>query len=165
MKNTKKLLIILFVSFSITLLANDDINSTTKTYKNIDIQKVFNIVKTIYRSSSTEYIFDTSWDKLNISKRSVSMFPDIQIQIDTIILSSLPTQDNNGSIIQLETFKTVGETKKELFQTAITQKLLWNRIEYGLGMTQDWLDCQTSFTTILIANEPLCTIDKTQLQP
>lgn len=162
-KNIK--LFILLLSFCTIIMANEDQNTSVRTYQNTDIQKVFNIVKTIYNNSSTDYIIDTSWDKLIISKRSTSGFLDITIQIDTIIVLSLPNDDNNSTKIELETFKMIDEVKKPILNTSLTHKLLWNRIDYSLGKNDNWIDCQTSYETILLSNSPLCTIDKSILKP
>jgi hypothetical protein len=153
--------------FILTCFANaaEDTNSSKRTYNHIDEQKVFNLIKKIYKTASSRYIIDTSWDKVVISKRTTQGFLDLDVKIDFITLKIIPQEDQNISEFEFTAYSEINEKKTFELPDSILHKIFWNRIEYALGIDTQWIDCKTSFTAILLTQNPLCTIEKNQLSP
>lgn len=146
----------------IVFASESNINYSSKSYTNIDEQQVYNIAKKIYKQSSKDYIIDTSWDKLHISKRSTSGFVNIEISIDNLVLTTVVEKDSNTTNFKLEIYNQTGEKITPVNPDDYIYTLFWNRIEYATKMTQEWIDCK-SFQTVFLSTHPLCTISKEQL--
>ena len=147
----------------IVFASENNINQSSRTYSNIDEQKVYNIVKKMYYNNSKDYIVDTSWDKLHISKRSTfGFFLDIEMSIDNLILTTTVNKDSNSTNFKLETYNQTGEIIKPIRTNNFLHTIFWNRIEYASKLTDNWIDCK-SFYDILLLVHPLCTINKEQL--
>jgi len=146
----------------IVFASENSINYSSKSYINIDEQEVYNVAKKIYKKSSKNYIIDTSWDKLHISKRYTSGFINIEISIDNLVLTTIVDQDSNTTNFKLEIFNQTGEKITPVKSNDYVYTLFWNRIEYATKLTQDWIDCK-SFQTVFLSTHPLCTISKEQL--
>lgn len=162
----KYLYLLLFCLFlNVSLVVGDDLNVSTKTYQNIDEQKIFNIIKKIYREDSTDFVIDTSWDKLHIMERSANVFLIIGgLQVENIILSVVPAEDKNKTQMRLEIFSMIEDEKYLTQPDSIAHKIFWNRIDYALGVDENWLYCDKNFDSILHVAYPYCDIDKDELK-
>ena len=158
-------LLLLCLFLNVSLFSNDDLNVSAKIYQKIDEQKIFNIIKKIYREESTEYIIDTTWDKLHIMERSTNAFLTIGMQIDNIILSVVPTEDKNKTQMHLEIFTMIEDEKTLTPPDSLAHKIFWNRIDYALGLDENWLYCDKNFDSILHVAYPYCDIKKDELLP
>lgn len=159
------LLILLGFSFS-SVNAEESISSV-RTYSHFDEQKAFNLVKKIFRTHSSEkYIIDTSWEELHITERSASGYFNLTTTINHLVLKVEKTMDHNHSIMHLELYKTsdTDEIKHYIPANEFSHELLWNRLEYGLGLNNEWINCFT-LSEFLSFTYPLCAIDKESLQP
>lgn len=158
-------LLLLCLFLNVSLFSNDDLNVSAKIYQKIDEQKIFNIIKKIYREESTEYIIDTTWDKLHIMERSTNAFLTIGMQVDNIILSVVPTEDKNKTQMHLEIFTMIEDEKTLISPDSLAHKIFWNRIDYALGLDENWLYCDKNFDSILHVAYPYCDIKKDELLP
>jgi hypothetical protein len=158
-------LLLLCLFLNVSLFSNDDLNVSAKIYQKIDEQKIFNIIKKIYREESTEYIIDTTWDKLHIMERSTNAFLTIGMQVDNIILSVVPTEDKNKTQMHLEIFTMIEDEKTLTPPDSLAHKIFWNRIDYALGLDENWLYCDKNFDSILHVAYPYCDIKKDELLP
>lgn len=158
-------LLLLCLFLNVSLFSNDDLNVSAKIYQKIDEQKIFNIIKKIYREESTEYIIDTTWDKLHIMERSTNAFLTIGMQVDNIILSVVPTEDKNKTQMHLEIFTMIEDEKTLTPPDSLAHKIFWNRIDYALGLDDNWLYCDKNFDSILHVAYPYCDIKKDELLP
>ena len=158
-------LLLLCLFLNISLFSNDDLNVSIKTYQNIDEQKIFNIIKKIYKDNSKDFIIDTSWDKLHIMERSTNIFLTIGMQVDNIILSVLPTKDKNTTKLSLEIFSMIEDEKNLVLPDSQAHEIFWNRIEYALGLGEEWIYCDKNLNSILHIAYPYCDIKKDKLVP
>jgi len=152
--------------FFSTTNAEDNVSSV-RTYTQLDEQKAFNLIKKIFRMHSLEkYIIDTSWEEVHITERSASGYFNLNTTIDHLVLRVEPTTDQNQTVMHLELYKTsdTEETKDYLPINDSSYELLWNRLEYGLGLNSEWISCFT-LSRFLSFERPLCAIDKESLQP
>jgi hypothetical protein len=142
----------------------EDLNASIRNFSHIDEQKVFNIVKKIYKNSSKEYIIDTTWDELKISQRLSHGYFNLDVATNNISLKILPSKDLKSTRYELQIYSIKNEKTKFITPDSMLHKLFWNRIEYALGLDNSWIDCKTSFMTIFLTLEPLCLIHKEQLK-
>lgn len=158
---------LLLLGFSFSAVNAEDSVSSIRTFTHFDEQKAFNLIKKIFRSHSMEkYIIDTSWEELHITERSASGYFNLNTTINHLVLKVEKTMDHNHSIMHLELYKTsdADEVKHYVPVNEFSHELLWNRLEYGLGLNNQWINCFT-LSEFLSFEYPLCAIDKESLQP
>lgn len=150
---------------SATVNASEDVNSSIKLYTNVDEQKIFNIVKKIYHNDASKYIVDTSWDKLKISSRSTYGFFDLDVKVETLELSITPSKDQNTTEYKLMMYSDIDDKIDFISPNSLIHELFWNRVDFALGISSEWIDCKTSFNTMLLTQTALCHIEKDQISP
>ncbi|MFT7004787.1 MAG: hypothetical protein ACJAWW_002152 [Sulfurimonas sp.] len=165
MKKYLSLFYLISLLFNFTLFANDDLNSSVNSYTNIDEQKVFNTVKEMYEKMSPDFIVYTTWDQLHLMKRSTFGFLNIDIKVDNILLSYLPSKDKNTTNIKLEIFQTNQYETKVTDTNPFAYELFWNRLEYALGKTDKLIDCTYEPKANMFVHNPLCKMEKESFLP
>lgn len=165
MKKYLSLFYLLSLLFNFTLSANDDLNSSIKSYANIDEQKVFNIVKEMYEKISPNLVVDTTWDQLHLMKRSTFGFFNIDIKVENVLLTYLPSKDKTITNIKLEIFRTNQDEEKVANTNPFIYKLFWNRLEYALGKTDKLMDCTYEPESVMFVHNPLCKMEKESFLP
>lgn len=166
--NQKKFILHLFLYFfPLWLFATQDNNASMRTYLHVDEQKAYNVIKKIfYLNGSHKYIVDTTWDKLHIMERTAFGYVNLNTTINHLALEVIPTPNQDETTMRLEFYTTSDEddTKHFIASDYLIHTLLWNRIEYGLGISNTWIDC-LNFSGLFSYWHPLCAIDKQSLQP
>lgn len=154
-----KNLIFLLLLFPLILISDDKANYSVKTYQH-DHQHIFNIAKKLFHGDSEEeFIIDTSWNKLQATKRSLSggLF-------NLVVAQTIYTLDanvtNDATIFSLSIYTQRSDKKKQYIdKKSIYHTLFWNRLEYALGLSE-WINCGNSFKN----HKFLCKIDKKALK-
>jgi hypothetical protein len=155
-----KKLIFLILCFSLS----EAKDFSSRDYNSIDEQQVYNVIKKIFASSNQKNITDTNWSTLHISQRSTTGYINIDVLIKNILLTTHYNSDNETKNISLEIFSTVNDENTFLPSEHILHSIIWNRIEYALGLEDNWMTCTNSFNDISHINNSLCTIDKNALR-
>lgn len=123
-----------------------------------DEQRVFNIMKKIFRHNGDTYIVDTTWDRLEIIQRSIKGYLDVDVITEHIVL----TYEADEQYFRLELFTQAGDEKELYSDTHAIYNLIWNRLEYALEINDTWESCFTLRLNNLAY--PLCKIDKEALK-
>lgn len=152
--NMKRLL---FLILCFSLLEAKDISS--REYNTIDEQLAYNAIKRIFVSNDSETIVDTNWSTLHLTKRSTTGFIDITTSIDNILLATKYNNDTNTKTINLKIFTTVDEINSSISSNSFLYTLMWNRVEYALGIDDNWIDCIYSLNGLFYISNPLCSVD------
>ncbi|MDD3344521.1 MAG: hypothetical protein PHR87_13210 [Sulfurospirillaceae bacterium] len=163
----KKILLLFFklsLVFHISLYAIEDQNSSTQQYYVVDEQVAYNVIKKVFRNYDSETIIDTNWSSLHLSTRTTIGYIDMQVLVNEIVFTTKHLTDTNTKEIRLEIFSTINDKKHPLPADDFLYRLFWNRIDYALGISTDWLECFPSFEGTLYYQHPLCTISKEELQ-
>ena len=162
-----KLFSIFFISaflLTLQLLAEDEIeqdnNISIKTYTIDNDQELFNSIKRVFYSAKHEHILDTNWTSLEMSKRVTTGFIDIDVEVQNVVLSSKALDENGTKELSLEIFTTKNDEVTYFKSDSFLHKLFWNRLEYILGIKDEWINCNFKLETIVYPNHILCDADK-----
>lgn len=165
--NIMKLFSIFFISaflLTLQLLAGDEIeqdnNISIKTFSIDNNQELFNSIKRVFYSAKHEHILDTNWTSLEMSKRVTTGFVDIDVEVQSVILSSKNLDENGTKELSLEIFTTQNDEVTYFKPDSFLHKLFWNRLEYILGMKDEWINCNFRLETIAYPNHILCNADR-----
>ena len=149
---------------TLPLLAQESLSSSKK-YSGVDEQLVYNVIKRIFFSSEHKSIIETSWSALHVSKRDTSGYLNIKIVEDDIVLTTKYLDMSEEKEMTLEIFSLVDDEKSYLNGDAFLHKLLWNRVEYALGIQEKWINCMFTIQALPYINHPLCKNTKEKILP
>jgi hypothetical protein len=152
-----KKLLFLILCFSLTLAAKD---ISSRDYDSIDEQLAYNAIKKIFVLDDHETIVDTNWSTLHISKRSTTGYTDIAVSVENILLTTKYYNDSDSKKMTLEIFTTVNDKDSFVSSDSFLHTLLWNRVEYAVGIDDNWIECIYSIKGLFYLNHPICSIDK-----
>ncbi|MCK9490498.1 MAG: hypothetical protein M0Q24_00290 [Sulfurimonas sp.] len=159
MKKIATFLITLFLLTS-ELLAENNIkeneNISIKTFNISDEQELYNSLKKIFFSSEHKNILDSGWRGLHMSKRVTSGFIDIDVEVQNVVLSSKPIDKNGTKEFTLEIFTTQNDEVTHFKPDSFLHRLFWNRLEFILGLEDEWIDCHHMFEALGQNNHLLC---------
>ncbi|MDD2450070.1 MAG: hypothetical protein PHS42_11780 [Sulfurimonas sp.] len=162
-----KLFSIFFISaflLTLQLLAEDEIeqdnNISIKTFTIDNDQELFNSIKRVFYSAKHEHLLDTNWTSLEMSKRVTTGFVDIDVEVQNVVLSSKALDENGTKELSLEIFTTQNDEVTYFKSDSFLHKLFWNRLEYILGIKDEWINCNFKLETIVYPNHILCDADK-----
>lgn len=122
--------------------------TSTREYS-VHEQDVFNIVKKMFHAEgSGEYIIDTSWHNLTLSKREL-LYSPFSIEIKKIIYELHADEVNEKNIaLRLKISAQREERLKEYYEKeSFLHHIFWNRIEYALGLAP-WYECSVDQKSI-----------------
>ena len=111
-------------------------------------------MKKIFRQDGDRYVIDTTWDRLEIIQRSIKGYVDIDVVSEHIVL----TYEADEQRFRLDLFTQVANEKEPYSNTHTLYNLIWNRLEYALGISDTWESCFVLRFNNLA--RPLCKIDK-----
>jgi hypothetical protein len=162
-----KFLSIIFTSvlfLSSQLIAVDtieqDTNASIKVFNIDDKQELYNSIKRVFFTSQHEHILDTNWTALHISKRATTGYIDIDIEVQNIILSTKTLDENGSKELSLKIFTTQNDEITNYKPDSFLHTLFWNRLEYILGINDEWINCNFSLKAMLYRNHILCNANK-----
>jgi len=136
------------------IVKNDNIS--TKIFKIDDKQELFNSLKRVFFSSEHKNILDTNWTALHMSKRVTTGFIDIDIEEQSVIISSRNLDENGTKELSLEIYTTKNDEVTNFKSTNFLHKLFWNRLEFILGLENEWIDCYYMSQALGHNNHLLC---------
>jgi len=117
---------------------------TSKEYKNINKDIVLNAAKKVILLSDDRYNIQSNVNSI----KAVRMIPrykgfSMDMEINTIEMNAI--NDNNTSIIKLKIHQKNDyfNDKKEVIKGK-THQLLWDRIDYVLGLNKQWITCTSN---------------------
>lgn len=154
----KRLIMIWLFLFATQGLAENTSYFQLRNLNGADEQHVFNIMKKIFRHNGDTYIIDTTWDRLEIIQRSIKGYVNIDVISEHIVL----TYEADEQRFRLDLFTQVANEKEAYSNTHVLYNLIWNRLEYALGITDTWESCFSLKLNNLAY--PLCKIDKDVLK-
>lgn len=157
-----KRVLFLILCFGFTFASAEDISS--RDYNSIDEQLAYNAIKKIFVSDDSGAIVDTTWNTLHISNRSTTGFINITTLEDNILLTTKYNSETDSKTISLEIFTTVDEENSYVSSDSFLHTLVWNRIEYALGLDDNWIECAHSLGDLSYSKHPLCSVDKETLR-
>lgn len=146
MKN-KLFLVIVATLFLLTsqLLAEENVeqekNISVKTFNISNQQELYNSLKRIYFSAEHKNILDTNWTGLHLSKRVTTGFIDIDVEVQEVLLTTKSFNDSDAKEMSVKIFTTQNDEVTHYEADSFLHKLFWNRVEYILGLEDEWLDC------------------------
>jgi len=165
---TKRVFFIFYATLLLSsqLLAQDatkpNENVSVKTLNISDEQELYNSIKRVFFSAEHENIIDTNWSSLHLSKRVMTGFIDVDVEVQNVVLSTKPFIDADKKEMQLEIYSTQNDETTHYKSDSFIHKLFWNRLEYILGIQKEWINCTLEGQAIPLYNHLLCTVDKPQ---
>lgn len=164
----KKVLFLIFgfsLFFSATSLRAQESNISTRKYDRIDEQLAYNAIKKIFVTNNNTTIVDTTWSALHISKRATTGYIDIDVYVDNILLTTDYFSDTDSKEMKLEIFSSIDDGNSYVSSDGFLHTLLWNRVEYALGIQDEWIECIYSLSGLFYYRHPLCLVDKEKIRP
>ncbi|WP_072682364.1 hypothetical protein [Arcobacter sp. LA11] len=137
-------------------LKKEEDNFTTREYRNISKDAIFKAAKQIFiLAGKKEFRIDSYRNRVDISKTKMSHYPFFAITSENRWILNIE-EENNVSKVKLEIFKiTDYEEDKPKFLNNAEHELLWNRIDYLLGLSDRWITCTEHYAYLNI-NDGLC---------
>lgn len=130
----------------------EDNNFSSKNYVNISKDAIFEAAKKVFLlAGKDEFRIDSYRDHLVVSKTKVSHYPFYVIVHDDIWDLQIDEKNNTSfaklSIKQVTDF----DEEKAEYLSLSTHDLFWSRVEYLLGLSDDWKVCTNNieFSDIL----------------
>ncbi|EQB34470.1 hypothetical protein M947_10715 [Sulfurimonas hongkongensis] len=167
-----KLFSIFFISaFLLTsqLIATEtieqDSNISIKIFNIDNEQELYNSIKRVFYTSQHEHILDTNWTSLHMSKRVITGFIDIDVEVQNVVLSSKTLDKNGTKELSLEIYSTQNDEVTSFKPDSFLHSLFWNRLEFILGLEDEWINCNLNLKTMLSHNHMLCNADKDKARP
>lgn len=145
----------IFCFFYFFFLTSEVLHSSeyvsSRTYPSESLQKIFNITKSLFHQTTSEYLIKTHWDTLEIAKRTTQGFFFIDVVTQHIKLSATPNEDAKTITLNLEIYtkNQKGETT-HLLAKDFLHTLLWNRIDAVYDTSTPWIDCTTLSSDFLL---------------
>ena len=129
-----------------------------------DEQKVFNAIKQMFRNGSgNEFIIDTHWDSLIVTKRETIYLPFLHMEIKQTVYQIDANATDKSINYELKVYTQIGEgDKRYLDENSYIHTLFWNRVEYALG-SDEWLSCLKA-TSLSHYGSFLCNISPQSLR-
>ena len=158
-----KRVLFLILCFGLTLLAAEDVSS--REYDSMDEQLAYNAIKKVFVSDDHETIVDTNWSTLLVSKRSTTGYTNIAVRAENLLLTTKYDTQSDAKKMTLEIFTTVNDKNSFTSSSSFLHTLVWNRIEYALGIDDNWIQCIFSLRGLFYLNHPLCSVNKELLRP
>jgi hypothetical protein len=137
-----------------------DSNVSIKTFNIDNEQELYNSIKRVFFSSEHEHILDTNWTGLHISKRVTTGFIDIDVEVQSVVISSKTLDTNDTKELSLEIYTTQNDEVTIFKPDNFLHTLFWNRLEYILGIKDEWINCNYKLEAMLYRNHILCNVDK-----
>jgi len=135
-------------------------NVSIKTFSIDNEQELYNSIKKVFFTSKHEHILDTNWTALHISKRVTTGFIDIDVEVQNIILSSKALDENGSKEMSLEIYTTQNDEVTIFKPDNFLHTLFWDRVEYILGIKDEWINCNYKLEAILYRDHILCNANK-----
>lgn len=137
-------------------IKKEEQNSTTKKYMNISKDAIFEAAKQVFiLASKKEFRIDSYRNMVDIRKTKVSHYPLFVITSENRWTLSIE-EENNLSKAKLEIIKIIDyEEDKPEYLNKDEHKLLWNRIDYLLGLSDKWISCPNHYAYMNF-NDGLC---------
>jgi len=134
----------------------DKIEKSEKKYKNINKDDLLHAFKKVFiLTRKGGFIIDSYRDGLNVIKvNEVNKFFPIRVETDNYKFKMIK-EDNNDVKVELSisrSFGVDGENKKYITKNSSVHKLIWDRVDYLIGLNKTWKGC-SSFD---ITNSFLC---------
>lgn len=133
---------------------------TTKKYMNISKDAIFEAAKKVFiLAGQKEFRIDSYRDKLLVSKTKMNAYPFYAVTIEDRWLLSIE-EKNNLSTAKLNIFRITdyNEENQEQLSSSL-HELLWNRIDYLLGLTDNWISCEEHYAYLNFTNAICDTLD------
>jgi len=137
-----------------------DSNVSMKIFNIDNEQELYNSIKRVFFSSEHEHILDTNWTALHISKRVTKGFVDIDVEVQSVVLSSKTLDKNGTKEMCLEIYTTQNDEVTNFKSNSFLHTLFWNRLEYILGLEDEWINCNFKLEAIAYRNHLLCGAEK-----
>lgn len=156
----KNILFLIFCLLASQLFAQEDlqqeINFSTKTLNVSNTQELFNSLKRVFFLAEHENILDTNWTALHISKRVTTGFVNIDVDTQNVVLSVKAFKDTDEKELRIEIYTTRNDEVTHYESDSFLHRLFWNRIEYILGLEDEWIVCHNMAGAIGNSSHLLC---------
>ncbi|MBE0496055.1 MAG: hypothetical protein IBX45_06565 [Campylobacterales bacterium] len=113
-----------------------------RTYPTDAVQPIFNIAKTLFRQSSPDYLITTRWETLEIQKRTIAGFYNLDVSVERYKFHVHEGEKPDTVTISLHIYTERDEVYSYLSADHFLHALVWNRIDVALGTSQEWIDCK-----------------------
>lgn len=115
---------------------------SSKKYVNISKDAIFEATKKVFiLAGKKEFRIDSYRDKLIISKTKMNYYPLFPISHEDFWILYID-EENNISNAKLELFRITNFDKDNIqYLDSDVHNILWNRIEYILGLNDKWESC------------------------
>lgn len=121
-------------------------HSTKKEYKDISKDAIFQAAKKVFiLTGGTQFRIDSYRDALIVSKTKLSHYPFYTTTSEDKWSISIEEKDNTSYVEILGKRVTNFDEENIKYLNKRLNKLLFNRIEYFLGLKHSWSPCLTSF--------------------
>lgn len=131
---------------------------TTKEYRNISKDAIFEAAKQVFiLAGKKEFRIDSYRDRVFISRTKMSHYPFFVVTNESRWILSVK-EENNVSIAKLKIVKiTDYEEDEAVYLKSAEHELLWTRINYILGLSDDWATCIGHYASLNI-DDALCDV-------
>jgi len=114
---------------------------TQKKYKGIDPNSILNAAKKVIKLSDKRFNISSNIDKIT-AKRAVPIYKafDVDLQINTINLETIIENNITKAKLTITQKKDYFDKEDKIINDS-THQLIWDRIDYILGLSNHWPSC------------------------
>lgn len=125
----------------------DDKNSTKRVYKDISKDAIFEAAKKIFiLTGGNEFRIDSYRDSLIVSKTKLSYYPFYSHVSEDKWQISIEEKENSSYVKILAKRVNNFDEKKPSYLSSSLHELLFERIEFYLGLKDSWSSCLVDFS-------------------
>jgi len=136
-----KSILLITLIFGFSSCAKQEPIYTSKKYININKNAVLNAAKKVIKLSDKRFNIESSINSIRAKRIIISYKAfDADLQINTIHVQT--KKDENSTIAKLKIIQKIDYfDEKEKIITNDVHKLFWKRVDYILGLTNNWTSC------------------------
>ena len=114
---------------------------TKKQYTNIDPNSILNAAKKVIKLSDKRFDISSNSNSI-IAKRAVAVYKayDVNLQINTITIETQRTKNITQAKLIITQKNDYFDSNSTIIKNS-THKLIWDRIDYILGLSKSWPNC------------------------
>lgn len=126
---------------------------TTKEFMNISKDAIFEATKKIFiTAGKKEFRIDSYRNSLVVSRTKMHHYPFYAVTDEVKWILSIE-ETNNLSSAKLEILKIVDYNEEDIqYMDKKSHELIWSRIDYLLGLSDDWFDCSNYYGPLSFDN-------------
>lgn len=142
MVSIKNLVFVIFIILFSGCIKQPEINEySSKEFQNVNKDAILNAAKTLIKLSDSEFQIDSKRTSLKASKITpIYKGYTVDINLNTIELFVYPDDKTTKARVKFTHQKSILDEKSKII-TGEVHTLFWQRLEYLLGLNQNWYTC------------------------